>query len=630
MEQQAHEVDRLYRERARRFAEQSAACARRSRALSHARLAAFIAAGAAAIWLLEPGGGTSGRLALAGVLGAVFLGLVAYQRQVDRRCRQYGDLSRLNQEGLARRARDWNLLTGGTADDLGPQPAFAADLDLFGHASLFSLLGTVSTAPGTATLRGWLLEPAPAGEIEARQAAVRDLAPLVELRQEITLGGRTIPSATPVFVARFLDWAEDEPWLRSHRWVIWTARALAGATATLVALNIAGMISYTAWLTAAAVNLAFSYTVGRKVHRIFDRAFARESAFQRYADILQRMTTASFAAPKLQQLQAEMSSDGVPAYRQMERLHRLSSLADVRLSMAYAAIQAFTLWDFHVLARLEGWQATAGRQARRWLAALGEFDALAALGGLSFDNPTWAFPSVADDGRLVVQATAMGHPLLPDHVRVANDVAVGPPGTFLLITGSNMSGKSTLLRAIGTNVVLARAGGPVCATSMSLPPVRLETSMRVHDSLRAGLSHFMAELQRLKHIVGAADEAEAGEAGTPLLYLLDDIFQGTNTAERQIAARKVIAHLLAAGAIGAVTSHDLALADTDELSRGCDPVHFTESIEEAPSGARITFDYRLRPGVATSRNAIKLLEIVGLDLRPDASAQVQDGESSAD
>jgi DNA mismatch repair ATPase MutS len=181
-----------------------------------------------------------------------------------------------------------------------------------------------------------------------------------------------------------------------------------------------------------------------------------------------------------------------------------------------------------------------------------------------------------------------------------------------------MSGKSTLLRAIGTNVVLARAGGPLCASKMRLPPVTLETSMRVHDSLQAGLSHFMAELQRLKHVVTAARSAD-GKA--VLLYLLDDIFQGTNTVERQVAARKVIKHLLDTGAIGAVTSHDLALADTDELSVARDPVHFTESIEETADGPRITFDYKLKPGIATSKNALKLLEIVGLDLDPGGKAE---------
>jgi DNA mismatch repair ATPase MutS len=234
------------------------------------------------------------------------------------------------------------------------------------------------------------------------------------------------------------------------------------------------------------------------------------------------------------------------------------------------------------------------------------------LGGLCYENPDWAFPEITEPETPTLQATGLGHPLLPDGVRVVNDVKVGPPGTFLFVTGSNMSGKSTLLRAIGTNTVLARAGAPVCASTMRLPPLVLETSMRVHDSLEQGLSHFMAELTRLKGVVEAARRVGRDGAGT-LLYLLDDVLQGTNTAERRIAARKIIGHLIAEGAIGGVTSHDLALADTEELSGACDPVHFSEQVREAPDGPTISFDYRLRPGVATSRNALKLLQIVGLD-----------------
>jgi DNA mismatch repair ATPase MutS len=175
-----------------------------------------------------------------------------------------------------------------------------------------------------------------------------------------------------------------------------------------------------------------------------------------------------------------------------------------------------------------------------------------------------------------------------------------------------MSGKSTLLRAIGTNTVLARAGAPVCASSMHLPPLVLETSMRVHDSLQHGLSHFMAELTRLKGVVETARRVRRDGNGT-LLYLLDDVLQGTNTAERRIAARKIIGHLLAEGAIGGVTSHDLALADTEELSAACEAVHFSEQIHESSDGPGISFDYRLRPGIATSKNALMLLQIVGLD-----------------
>jgi DNA mismatch repair ATPase MutS len=262
-----------------------------------------------------------------------------------------------------------------------------------------------------------------------------------------------------------------------------------------------------------------------------------------------------------------------------------------------------------VLWLLERWQRDAGPRARVWLAALGQIEALAAIATLLFDNPRWVFPTLWDQP--VLSAHDLGHPLLPQHVRVGNDVTLGPPGDFLLITGSNMSGKSTLLRSIGVNAVLAQAGGPVCAAEMQLGSLSLATSMRVQDSLEQGVSYFMAELQRLKLIVELAEQVRA-EGSRTLLFLLDEILHGTNTTERQIAARLIIRHLLDQGATGAVSTHDLALADAPDLANNSTTVHFTEQFTRGSNGLAMHFDYKLRPGVATSTNALKLMEMIGL------------------
>jgi DNA mismatch repair ATPase MutS len=214
----------------------------------------------------------------------------------------------------------------------------------------------------------------------------------------------------------------------------------------------------------------------------------------------------------------------------------------------------------------------------------------------------------------VLAAEALGHPLIADDVRVANDVSVGPPGTLLLVTGSNMSGKSTLLRAIGANAILAQAGGPVCASRLTMPLLAVEASVRTSDSLERGISLFMAELERIKRIVDAARRSSLADGKTPrpVLYLLDEMLHGTNSVERRIAARVVLGHLLRAGAIGVVTTQDLALASEGALAQAARPVHFTESFRRSESVATMTFDYKLRPGLATSANALKLLELVGL------------------
>jgi DNA mismatch repair ATPase MutS len=274
--------------------------------------------------------------------------------------------------------------------------------------------------------------------------------------------------------------------------------------------------------------------------------------------------------------------------------------------LLHLPIQALTLSDFHVVLAMERWRSRAGREVRRWFDTLGSVDALAVLSIVRADEPGWTNPRI-DAAARDLTAAAIGHPLLPADRRVPNDVHVGAPGTLLFITGSNMSGKSTLLRAIGLNTVLAQAGAPVCATALAMPPVRVYTSIRIEDSLEHGVSYFMAALARLKQIVDAAERS--GPQEPMLFYLLDEVLQGTNSVERGLAVRAVARHLLDAGAIGAMTSHDLALGGEEPLKSAASFVHFTEQVH--PDGT-MTFDYRLRPGLATSQNAIRLMQLIGI------------------
>jgi DNA mismatch repair ATPase MutS len=276
----------------------------------------------------------------------------------------------------------------------------------------------------------------------------------------------------------------------------------------------------------------------------------------------------------------------------------------------YLPLQVLLLYDFHILSLLEGWQKEFGRRARGWFQALGKLEALASLAVLAHDYPTWTMPKV-DPSAEGYQATGLAHPLLPDGSRVANDVQLGPRGSFLLVTGSNMSGKSTLLRAVGMSAVMAQAGAPVCAAELQMPPLAVATSMRVRDSLESGVSFYMAELLRLKQIVDLARNATA-RRGRLLLYLLDEILIGTNSRERHIAVVRVMEHLLRHDTIGAVSTHDLELAASPSLAAACRCVHLRETLHGENAAQIMTFDYRLRPGVATTSNALKLLEIVGL------------------
>ncbi|MBA3336605.1 MAG: DNA mismatch repair protein, partial [Chloroflexia bacterium] len=315
--------------------------------------------------------------------------------------------------------------------------------------------------------------------------------------------------------------------------------------------------------------------------------------------------------------QADLGATAKPAHIHLRRLDQLATLVIPIDSLAHGLVQAFTLWDVHVLTGLEAWQRRAGKHTRGWLSALGAVEALSALAVLAHDEPEWVYPKL-DPIFAAFTAKALGHPLIAPERRVVNDVAVGPAGSFLLVTGSNMSGKSTLLRALGVNIVLAGSGAPVCATACQLPPVELWTSMHIEDSLARGVSLFLAELQRLKRIVDAARSAEARrDSGSSVLYLLDELLQGTNSAERQIAARRIIHFLGTRGALGAVSTHDLALAQVPDLRDRAQPVHFTDTLTPGDDGPRMAFDYHLRSGIASSTNALRLMELIGLNLDPE-------------
>jgi hypothetical protein len=541
------------------------------------------------------------------------------QGQLDDAHRRYLTLVKLQEEGLARLRRDWAHIPPpeaepeSTEEDAAEAEAHlaAGDIDLLGHASLQHLLNTANTPAGRTRLRGWILSPATPETIRERQAAARELAPDVEAREELTLFGR-LSGMTRYEYGRFLGWAERAPWLTQQPALIWASRIIPALTVLALLVQLVGLTQLPLFLAGVALNIALTYGTSKRIEELLDEVSERQVVFLPYATIFRFVERRSFEAPLLRRVQADLAAERVNADEQMGRLAAIMRFGDLRLSLLFPILQAFLLWNFQTLWLLERWQRAAGPHVRRWLERLAEAEALGALGTLAFENPAWAWPEIAEGETPLVVGRDLGHPLLPPDVCVGNDVTLGPPGTLLLVTGSNMSGKSTLLRAIGVDATLAQMGGPVCAAALRLPPVQLATSMRISDSLEYGVSYFMAELRRLKQVVDDAERTAAGHAQTPL-FLLDEILHGTNTTERQIAVRHILLYLLRVGAIGAVSTHDLSLASLPQIAPVSHTVHFTEHFERGPDGTpEMTFDYKLREGVATSTNALKLMEIVGL------------------
>jgi hypothetical protein len=580
---------------------------------SRLRLATFAAAVLFAGWGWHRAGDPAAAPLFTAAAGfiLVFAALVRQHARVLASIERAETGVRLSAIGQWRLARDWQALPDIAAPawlDVDDHP-YARDLDLFGHASLTKWLGRSATSAGERALWSWLLAAAPPDEIGQRQVAVDELAARRDWRETLAIEG-ALTTLGQDELPRFLEWAESQrsavpPVIRVM------AVVLPITLAVLLFLYMIGVVDAAWWLVPMAVNVVLSFVFAQSVFATFDRVSIGQRGLTRYGVMLDLVCQASWTAPLLARLRASMC-DGQPAPSAVRRLASLAGWSELRSGAAilHFPVQALTMWDFHVLVAMERWRRRSGVHVRAWLASLGTVDALATLAIARADEPDWVMPQVEPTAGAYT-ATALAHPLIAAERRVANDVSIGPAGTLLLVTGSNMSGKSTLLRAIGLNAALAQAGGPVCAAALRMPAVELQTSIRVQDSLELGLSYFMAALARLKQIVDAAarHKVQAGPAGCMLMYLLDEVLQGTNSVERGVAVRGVAQHLLDMGAIGAMTTHDLALADEEPLRSAGLLVHFTETVH---AGGAMTFDYRLRPGLATSTNALRLMQAIGI------------------
>ncbi len=479
---------------------------------------------------------------------------------------------------------------------------YAGDLDLFGAGSLFELLCTARTRAGEQCLAAWLLAPAPPDTVRARQAAVAALAPRLDLREELAVLGDAVGDALDVDA--LAAWATGPPLLGGTA-LRAVAATLAGATvlaAAAWAVDLAGPLPLLAAVAAEGVLGLVCRSRVRAVVRAVERP-GRELGL--LAALLARIEREPAEVPRLAALRAALDAAGRPPSARVAELERLVTLLDARRNQFFAPLAPLLLWQTQLAAAIDAWRATSGDAVARWGAVLGEYEALCALASHAFEHPGDPFPELVD-GPARLAGEGLGHPLLPVTQCVRNDVHLGGEApAVLVISGSNMSGKSTLLRTLGTNVVLAQAGAPVRARRLVLSPLSVGTSMRVHDSLQAGTSRFYAEIQRLRQLVDLA-------GGTPpLCFLLDEILHGTNSHDRRIGAEAVVRGLLARGAIGCITTHDLTLAGIAEaLAPRAANVHFADHLEDGV----MRFDYRMQPGVVRHSNALALMRAVGLEV----------------
>ncbi|MFI5229372.1 MAG: hypothetical protein ACHQWU_09905, partial [Gemmatimonadales bacterium] len=584
-----------YRSRAGVYRASGDEASRIASRLGAARLACFAVGTLAAIAVAESQIDALLGVAIIVVAGAGLFALVGWNARVRERVRTLRALERGCAAGAARTLRDWDAMPRAVEIDLPVGHAFAGDLHVAGSHSLARLLPPVSRVAGRRVVGNWLLAELPPSvdTLRERQDAARELVPCAEWRERLSvLAGRLTGEASSAEL--FFTWAEGEARTQSTRRLRWLALGLGTITVASFVAAVVRVLPASVPVLLIVLNLLIAMATRRSVDGALEAVSGHETRLRGVGDVLRHALSERFHAPALIALAGRLG-DG-EAVRAFGWFDQIAKLAEIRLSpMGHYALQGLVLWDLHVVDSLERWRARHGRHARAWLSALGEIEALAALAALAHDNPTWSFPVVEQRNGAVLDATNLAHPLLSAAEAVGNDVSLGGAGDILFITGSNMSGKSTLLRAIGLNVVLAHAGGPVCARVMRVARTRLRTSVEATDALERGLSLFMAELLRIKAIVDAARTP----ADAPLLFIADEMLRGTNARDRHTAVITILGQLVRAGASGVVATHDPDLAADERLRPHIRPFHLLEQFRAEGSATSMWFDYRLRPGLAT-------------------------------
>ncbi len=532
---------------------------------------------------------------------ALFVAVAAYHERIARRQQFAQRAVAYYERALARLDGRW-AGAGSTGDRFkDPAHVYAEDLDLFGRGSLFELICSARTAAGERKLADWLRSHASVEEVRARQAAVSELRSRVQLREDLALLGEDVRAS--VHANAISAWGAGPPveLFAGSRWL--ALFAACGTVAAFLAF-MAHWAGFRPFGVMILADLAISALMRRPVLQIIAGADTPAQDLQILALLLARLESEPFETPRLKSLQSAFLASGAPASQRIARLQRWMEILDSSDHLVVRMIGLFVLWREQAALGIERWRRASGPQIRAWIEAVAEFEALSSFATFAFEQPCCTFAEHVANGPLI-EGQALRHPLIDPRACVPNDVRLGHDRRLLIVSGSNMSGKSTLLRAIGLNTVLAWAGAPVTAARLRVSPLAVGASIRVLDSLQEGRSRFYTEITRLRQIVTLAS------GDRPVLFLLDELLSGTNSHDRRIGAEAVVRALLQSGAIGLITTHDLALAAIAQTLDGeAVNVHFDDRIENG----RISFDYILKPGVVEHSNALELMRAVGLEV----------------
>ncbi|MGB6598468.1 MAG: hypothetical protein WA829_14920 [Candidatus Acidiferrum sp.] len=480
---------------------------------------------------------------------------------------------------------------------------YADDLDLFGRGCLFELLSTARLPMGENRLANWLSEGSQAETIVERQKLIQELREKLDLREDLAMTGEELRAR--LNPESMIAWAEAKSILPRGGWRVLMALLAIGAAA--------GIVYYferaTLWplLSVLAVEGAILWRLFRKAHAVMGGVDCNAEGLVLFSEILERLEREPFVAPRLREFAAELKQGNEPASRAVRRFARIVNWIDASDSLIARIAELPFLYSVQVAMAAEAWRLRWGAKMRRWADLTGEMEALLSLAAYSYEHPADPFPEFisTEDGIGFFDGAELGHPLIAAEKCVRNSVRLDAKTRVLLVSGSNMSGKSTLLRVVGINTVLAMAGAPIRGAQLRLTPLRIGTRLRSTDSLQEGRSSFYTEILHIRKVFDSAKEA------VPLLFLFDELLEGTNSKDRRIGAEGLIQALLKRHAIGIVTTHDLALT---EIAAAVGNVLRNMHFEDQVADGKMRFDYTLREGVVEKSNALELMRLIGLDM----------------
>jgi len=535
------------------------------------------------------------------VFMSLFLFLVGKYSELISSKKYHAELIKINEEEVMR--LDWNFTSFDKGEEfIEPDHPYTGDLDIYGDGSLFQYLNATCTSAGRKKLAGLLLAPPQADVIGLNQAAISELKEKIEWRQSVQARGRLIPEDGSE-LHDLKKWLETPVSIIFKPFMMAVIYGLPAITIVTIILS-AFLIRYNIPVFLVLIQLGIIASYLAKINKEYAIVSRKNLILNKYRILLEKTENEHFTAQKLTDLQTLLLNP-IPVSSKLKKLTRLTGQFDWRLNMLMGIVlNAVLMWDLQCIRRLNNWKTEHGSQVSGWFDILAEFDALNSLGGYAYNNPAYATPGLSSSEKLL-SGQEIGHPLIPMEERVDNDLEIDGWGQLTLVTGSNMAGKSTFLRTIGINLILAMTGAPVCATRFEFQPVEIYTSMRIGDSLRNRESTFYAELRRLKSII------DHYKKGSRALIFLDEILKGTNSKDKHYGSKMLIRQLIEYNAAGIIATHDLDLSKLeDEFPNNLQNYSFEVQIE----GGQFTFDYKLKQGVCKTLNATELMKQMGISV----------------